>query len=77
MPSDIIPAGEFKTHCLQIMETVRKTGKKITITKRNVPIAQIAPIEKKQQQGFGKLKGSVHIEMNIIDPIHENWYADS
>ena len=77
MPSNIIPAGEFKTHCLQIMETVRKTSKKITITKRNVPIAQIAPIEKKQQQGFGKLKRTVHIEMNIIDPIHENWYADS
>ncbi len=77
MPSNTIPAGEFKTHCLQIMETVRKTGKKITITKRNVPIAQIAPIEKKQQQGFGKLKGTVHVGMDIIDPIYEKWYADS
>jgi len=52
MSSNIIPAGEFKTHCLQIMETVRKTGKKITITKRNVPIAQIAPIEKNNSKGL-------------------------
>ena len=77
MSSNTIPAGQFKTHCLQIMETVRKTGKKITITKRNIPIAQIVPIEKKQEQGFGKLKGTVHLEMRIIDPIDEDWYANS
>jgi|JI9StandDraft_1071089.scaffolds.fasta_scaffold611024_2 antitoxin (DNA-binding transcriptional repressor) of toxin-antitoxin stability system len=77
MPSNIIPAGQFKTHCLQIMETVRKTGKTITITKRNIPIAQIGPIEKNQKQSFGKLKGTVHVETDIISPIDENWYADS
>lgn len=77
MSSNTIPAGQFKTHCLQIMETVRKTGKTITITKRNVPIAQIGPIEKKEQKVFGKLKGTVHVEKNIIDPIDEDWYADS
>ena len=77
MTSSTIPAGKFKTHCLQIMETVRKTGKKITITKRNVPIAQIGPIEEKKVQGFGKLKGTVHGKGNIINPIGETWHADS
>lgn len=77
MSSNMIPAGQFKTHCLQIMENVRKTGKKIIITKRNVPVAQIVPIDKKKEKGFGKLKGTLHTEGNIINPIDETWNADS
>ncbi len=77
MDSNTIPAGQFKTHCLQIMETVNRTGKTITITKRNVPIAQIGPIKKKIRKSFGKLKGTVHAEKNIINPIEESWHADS
>ncbi len=72
-----IPAGEFKAQCLQIMEKVKKTRRKITITKRNVPIAQLGPIDEKEEKAFGKLKGLVHIKKNIIDPIDEAWNADS
>jgi len=72
-----IPAGEFKAQCLKIMENVNKTGRKITITKRNVPIAQLIPIDTKEKSTFGKLKGSVHIVGNIIDSIDEVWNAYS
>lgn len=75
--SEKMPAGKFKAECLQVMEKVRRTRKKITITKRNIPIAQIGPIEEKEEKFFGKLKGSVHFKENIIDPIKEDWNANS
>ena len=59
------------------MEKVKKTRRKITITKRNVPIAQLGPIDEKDESAFGKLKETVHIITNIIDPIDETWNADS
>ncbi len=77
MSSNTIPAGQFKTHCLQIMETVKKTGKPVIITKRNVPIAKLTPIKKKKEEGFGKLKGTVHTKGNLVNPIEEVWDADS
>lgn len=77
MSSKKIPAGEFKAQCLQIMEKVRKTRRKITITKRNVPIAQLGPIDEEEELIFGKLKGTVHVLKDIVDPIDEVWNADS
>ena len=77
MSSKTIPAGQFKTHCLQIMETVKKTGRSVIITKRNVPIAKLTPIKKKKEESFGKLRGTVHTKGNIVNPIEESWDADS
>ncbi|MBF5058800.1 type II toxin-antitoxin system Phd/YefM family antitoxin [Candidatus Neptunochlamydia vexilliferae] len=53
MSPNTIPAGQFKTHCLQIMETVKKTGRPVIITKRNVPIAKLTPIKKKKKRALG------------------------
>lgn len=68
-------AGKFKTECLRVMERVRKTKKKIIITKRNVPIAKLVPIEEGEEYFFGKLKGTLHFKENIINPIDEVWDA--
>ncbi len=72
-----MPAGKFKAECLKVMEKVKKTHRKITITKRNVPIAQIGPIDEKEEKTFGKLEGSIQIIGNIIDPIEEDWNANN
>ena len=72
-----IPAGKFKAQCLQVMEKVKKTRRKITITKRNVPIAQLGPIDEKEEESFGKLKDSVNFLADIINPNDEVWNADS
>jgi hypothetical protein len=69
MSSKKMPAGEFKAKCLQVMEDVKRTRRKITITTRKVPFAQLTPVENQEEIAFGKLKGSVHILGNIIDPI--------
>jgi prevent-host-death family protein len=70
-------ASNFKTECLRVMERVRKTGRKIIITKRNIPVAKIVPIEAKEKKVFGKLKGTVLFKGDIIGPIEEVWDATS
>lgn len=70
-------AAKFKSECLKVMEQVKKTRRKIVITKRNVPIAKLVPIDVEDEQVLGKLKGTVHFKDNIIDSIEEDWDADS
>jgi prevent-host-death family protein len=42
----VIAATEFKSHCLQILEDVKRTGESITVTKRGVPFAEINPVQR-------------------------------
>lgn len=73
----IIQAGKFKAECLHIMEMVKSKGMEFIITKRNVPIAKLTPIENRKTRLFGKMKGSVHIKADVTEPIDEKWDADS
>ena len=67
--------GKFKAECLKVMDRVKKTHCKIIITKRNVSVAKLVPIEEKEGKAFGMLKGSVHFKGSVIDPISEVWNA--
>ena len=59
------------------MDRVKKTRRKIVITKRNKPVAQLVPIEEKEISLFGAMKGTVHILGDIIAPIGEVMDANS
>lgn len=74
--SEHIQASKFKAKCLKIMDKVQRTRRKIIITKRNKPIAQVIPIEEDSMVLFGKMKGTVHVLGDIISPIDEDWNAD-
>ncbi len=68
--AEYMDAGQFKAECLKIMDRVKQTRQKVIITKRNVPVAQLVPLnEKKATPAFGKLKGTVHYRGDIIRPI--------
>lgn len=71
-----VPAGEFKAHCLQLMNEVAATGQALVITKRGKPIAKLVPIESGEPE-FGCMKVKTRIVGDIIDPIGEHWHADS
>jgi len=73
---EFIKAGEFKSKCLRIMDRVKKTRKRVIITKRNKPVAQLLPIEEKTVLAYGCMKGTVEILGDIISPIDEVWDAD-
>ena len=74
--SEYIQAGKFKARCLKLMDKVHRTKRKIIITKRNKPIAQLVPIEEEKGTLFGKMKGTIHVVGDIISPIDEVWDAD-
>ncbi len=69
-----IPAGEFKSKCLKLLDEVAETRKTLVITKRGKPVAQVVPMSP-QKSLFGAMKGSVTILGDIISPIDVEWDA--
>ncbi|MGH2719355.1 MAG: type II toxin-antitoxin system Phd/YefM family antitoxin [Actinomycetota bacterium] len=39
-----VAAGEFKQHCLALLDEVRESGEPILITKRGKAVAQLTPV---------------------------------
>ncbi len=73
--SEYIQAGKFKARCLKLMDKVQKTRRRIIITKRNKPVAQLVPIEEDSEKFFGRMKGTIKVVGDIISPIDEVWDA--
>ena len=68
-------AGEFKAHCLQVMEQVRKTRTPVVITKRGKAVAKLVPPDEPASPIFDSLKGKIEILGDIVSPITplEDW----
>jgi prevent-host-death family protein len=67
-----IAAGEFKARCLTLMEDVRSTREPLVITKRGKPVAKLVPIEEKNDDFIGRLKGVIRVVGDIESPI-DGW----
>jgi prevent-host-death family protein len=76
----VIGAGEFKAHCLQIMDEVAATGEPIVVTKRGKAVVTVVPHVPDKPEPFrplfGLLKGSVTIHGDIIGPTGIEWEGD-
>jgi len=68
-----IPAGEFKTHCLRLLEEVARTGSSFVVTKRGRPVARVTPVAGKEPPS---LAGSILEEGDLISPIGETWDSE-
>ena len=64
-----MPAGEFKVHCLAVMDEVQSKREAVIITKRGKPVAKLVPVEKEKDDIFGFLKGKGRILGDIVSPI--------
>jgi prevent-host-death family protein len=73
----VVPAAEFKTRCLAVMDDVEATGEEITITKHGRPVARLVPVVRAYEPTFGRLKGWVTSEGDIISPIDDIWEANA
>jgi prevent-host-death family protein len=71
-----IGAGEFKAHCLRLMDDVQKSRRPVVITKRGKPVAKLVPCEEEAPQLYGFLKGSVKIHDDIVKTVDVKWEAD-
>jgi len=71
-------AGEFKAHCLQVMDQVRATREPVQITKRGRPVAKLVPADKPADDVFGCLKGVIEIVGDIESPVNdpEDWESN-
>lgn len=65
-----VPAGEFKAHCLALLDKVARTRQPLIVTKRGKPVAKVVPTEALRPR---KLLGSVKFHGNIIDPVLDKW----
>jgi prevent-host-death family protein len=61
--------GEFKTHCLRIMEEVHRRREAVIITKRGSPIAKLVPMDKPNHDVFGCMAGTAAIIGDIEAPV--------
>ncbi len=59
--SRVVPAGEFKTKCLQLMDEVDQTGESILITKRGRPVSILMPVTSEAPGICGRYKDRVRI----------------
>jgi prevent-host-death family protein len=76
MESQTIAAGEFKVHCLKLMEQVREKRTEIIITKRGKPVAKLVPVEEEVPDIFGSMRGTVTILGDIVGPTGVEWDAE-
>jgi antitoxin (DNA-binding transcriptional repressor) of toxin-antitoxin stability system len=67
---ETISASDFKARCLAILDTVARSGRRITILKRRRPVAQLIPVGG-EEGGYPQdaLKGSVEVVGDIVQPV--------
>jgi prevent-host-death family protein len=64
-----IPAAQFKSQCLALMDQVAETGRPMMVTKHGKPVVQIIPIESDVDGIFGFLAGKGRIVGEIENTI--------
>lgn len=63
-----LPAGEFKSKCLAILDEVEARGSTVVITKRGRPVARVVPLARAHG-----LRGSLVHEEDLLAPIDVAW----
>ena len=71
----IIPVSEFKARCLEILETLRRGGRELIVTKHGEPMARVVPIDDRAPLR-GLLKGQLEIVGDIVQvDFSDDWEA--
>jgi prevent-host-death family protein len=70
-----MPAGEFKSRCLAVMDRVLESGEPVLITKHGKPVVKLIPAEKQADDLFGYMAGKVKIVGDVVGPVTplEDW----
>ncbi len=60
-----VPAGEFKTTCLRLMDEVQETGREIIVTKHRRPVVRVSPFRPERPKLVGSCVGQLRILADI------------
>jgi prevent-host-death family protein len=71
-----IDAGEFKAHCLQLIDQVSHSRVPIIITKHGKPLAKLVPYVEEPSSLFGCMNDTVVIHEDIVEGTGEIWQAN-
>jgi prevent-host-death family protein len=65
-----IAISKFKATCLAVLESVRKTGKTVLVTRFGEPVAEVVPPHRsrKPKRWVGSLAGTGQITGDIVAP---------
>lgn len=69
-PIHSIGAGQFKARCLQLLDSVARTGQPLVVTKRGKPVARLVPLAPELRTS---LLGSVVAQGDLVSPLAEDW----
>ncbi|HEY0478903.1 MAG TPA: type II toxin-antitoxin system Phd/YefM family antitoxin [Kofleriaceae bacterium] len=69
-------AADFKARCLELMDSVERTGRSVVVTKRGRPVAVLAPIRERRASAHGFMKGRIQILGDIVAPVDVDWDAE-
>lgn len=67
---ETLSVSKFKATCLAVLEEVKKKKKRVLITKRGEPIAEIVPVNGKKEEI--PLKETVTFIGDIVSPVAED-----
>jgi prevent-host-death family protein len=68
-----VPATEFKSRCLALLEEVRETRQPLLVTRHGKPVVEISPYVQKNSASVNPLKGSIAFQGDLIAPLKEKW----
>ena len=70
-----VPAGVFKSKCLELMDEVERTKEEVIVTKYGRPVAKLVPVQGTAPKPlFGRARGSVvSVKKDAFDPELEVW----
>lgn len=69
-----LSVSEFKATCLAVLEDISKQKKRVIITKRGKPIAEVIPFDANHEEI--SLKDTVTYMGDIVSPVaDEDWEA--
>jgi prevent-host-death family protein len=62
-------ASAFKTNCLAVLDEVQAKRVTVVITKHGKPVAKLVPVETKNDDLFGFLRGKVTIVGDVVSSV--------
>lgn len=74
-----IAVSKFKATCLSLLETVRRSGQPLLLTKNGEPLAQVLPPPptERKHSWIGSKKDTLVIKQEIVSPVVslKDWLA--
>jgi len=67
---ETVSISEFKATCLARLERVRRTGRRLVITRRGEPVAEVVPpaVVRSADRWLGSAAGSGRVLGDLIEP---------